>query len=105
MTIIAAMWESDNSILIGADSGETENGTGFRSINENKLLSPPKMPLVWGAAGNPAVGIDGFAEWLKKQDSFRTWNALRDACQDKMAMLSKRQVSLRNTIGLPQNLL
>lgn len=105
MTIIAAMRESEKSILIGADSGETDTNTGLRLINEKKLQLHPCLPLAWGACGNPAVGIDGFAEWLKKEQGFNDWKTFREACEDEMAKLSSRQVRIRKTIGLPDNLL
>jgi len=105
MTIIAAMWESEDSILIGADSGETETTTNLRLINNNKLqrYSNPSIPLAWGAAGNPAIGIDGFAEWLRNHEPFTTWQGLKANCEDKMAELVGRRNALRIKMNIPYN--
>lgn len=104
MTIIAAMRESDDSILIGADSGET-NTNKLRSLNLKKLQRHNRLPLAWGAAGNTYMGVDSFAEWLtafEPNDSAKelTWNNLKEACENKMADIIRRQVDLGNRSGI-----
>lgn len=60
MTIIAALRESDDSILIAADSARTETPSGFRKIVDDKLQKHPSAPIAWGGAGNPHIAINGF---------------------------------------------
>jgi hypothetical protein len=48
------MLESQVSLLIGADSGQTEEPSGVRSLYLHKLQRHPKAILAWGAAGNPS---------------------------------------------------
>src|SRR5437867_395443 len=54
VTIIAAVYESQTAILIGADSGQTALLSGLRS-KVDKLERHPTAILVWGVSGNSAV--------------------------------------------------
>lgn len=67
MTIIAVMWESDSSILIAANSGQTDMPEELRSIHLDKLQSHLIAPLAWGATGNTTIG-ERFGEWLKNYE-------------------------------------
>jgi len=64
MTIIAAMRESEESLLIGADSGSTTL-SGFRQLVDDKLHRHPDRMIAWGIAGSPYLGINLFTKRLQ----------------------------------------
>ena len=67
VTIIAAMWESNDTVLIAADSGITDTEKGKTSLPTEKLQcqSNENVPLAWGTAGNYMIGREYFSPWLK----------------------------------------
>lgn len=65
MSVIAAMWEGDSSILLAADSALTEPAYAVRSRYPVKLRKHETAPIAWGVAGNPTLGYR-FSEWLKQ---------------------------------------
>jgi hypothetical protein len=67
VTIIAVVWEGDDSILIAADSGETEMPDGTRAKYLHKLKKHPTAPLAWGMAGDMNIGVN-FSEWLQEYE-------------------------------------
>jgi hypothetical protein len=65
VTVIAAIWESEDAVLIAADSGQTETPGNIRTIWLDKLQAHDSAPLAWGVSGSLTVGVDAFAQWLR----------------------------------------
>lgn len=62
LTVIVAMKESDNSVLLAAD-GEGLEADAIK-VQKSKLRRHPSAPLAWGATGNPTIE-DDFTKWLQ----------------------------------------
>ena len=61
--MIAAMVESNTSLLLAADSGQTEMPGQLRSTDVGKLRRHATAPLAWAATGDVQLGKD-FSSWL-----------------------------------------
>ena len=57
LTIIAALRESEQSLLLAADSGGEET-PGIRLQNEIKLRRHDNYQIAWGGSGNPQIALD-----------------------------------------------
>lgn len=92
MTVIVAMRESDDAILIGSD-GEFTDTLGLRDT-DTKLRRIEEEAVVWGCTGSSTVG-DDFSEWLRQ---FKwpppNWKVFRDDAVEKLADLNGRQRTL-----------
>jgi hypothetical protein len=60
MTVIAALKESPDSILIAADSQqmEVEATEQVRHLTSHKLQVHPKLPIAWGVYDNVSIGVE-----------------------------------------------
>jgi len=86
MTVIAAMRDTDGSILMGSDSKAIED-TGI-SYTLDKLKVHPSGSLVWGTAGPLSLGIR-FSEWLTAYDLSHTrWQELQEEITEKVCELN-----------------
>jgi hypothetical protein len=65
MTIIAAMKEGVDSILIAADSEYEESGQIRLGGGARKLKRHPTGMLAWGISGNTTLGEIAFCEWVQ----------------------------------------
>ncbi len=65
MTIIAAMREDTNSILIAADSEYEESGQIRLGGGARKLKRHPTGMLAWAISGNTTLGEIDFCEWIQ----------------------------------------
>ncbi|MEK6284480.1 MAG: hypothetical protein AABO57_01910 [Acidobacteriota bacterium] len=63
LTVIAAMFEGEHSILMGADSESTSSALQLRFQLDKKIATHPSAPLAWGVAGNGTIA-DRLGEWL-----------------------------------------
>jgi hypothetical protein len=101
MSVVAAMWESENSILLGSDSALTEPDPylPLKFEYKLKLRKHPTAPLAWGVVGNPTIGAQ-FAEWLE-QYSWPPVSRLsfQDECAGKFAGLNSRVRELIKLAG------
>src|SRR5215216_3828757 len=101
MTIIAAMRESADSILIGAESGQTESDIGLRSLYLTKLQKHPSAPLAWGATGNPTIGINRFGSWLSQFDWPPTdWPSFQNEVVKQLSNLNGWQREMSKLAGV-----
>lgn len=65
VTVVSVLWESDDSILVAADSGVTEvDGLSImKSSTDKKLQSHPSGELAWAITGNASIG-DRLTDWM-----------------------------------------
>jgi ATP-dependent protease HslVU (ClpYQ) peptidase subunit len=90
MTLIAAMRDTDGSILIGADSQMTDETSGIR-YTVNKLKQHPSGKLAWGTAGAAPLG-ETLSKWLEAYPSpLRDWESLSSAIRDKIVEINGDQ--------------
>lgn len=100
MTIIAAIFESDDSILVSADSQVTESPSMLRSLTALKLQSHNTAPLAWGAAGDYSLGVR-FSEWLREYEfPPKDRDKLRDDLSKKLAELNGKQRKIIKLSGV-----
>lgn len=104
MTIIAALRESPDSILIAADSQQIETDTtgAIRSATSHKLQLHPTLPMAWGISDNATIG-SRFTGWLK-QTEWRTevdWYMAQQQIATQLAMLNGHQRQLCRLAGQP----
>lgn len=91
MTIIAAMKESEISILLSSDTGAMEN-LNVRLSNFTKLRSHPKANLAWAASGNKSIGIEDFTPWLESYNwPPSDWKVFKNHAIDKLCELNGEQ--------------
>jgi hypothetical protein len=104
MPIIAAVWESDTSILLAADSGQVEvmGGFGLRTISSQKLKRHPKGFIAWGATGDPRFDTKGFSTWLAEYRwPPQNWNQLKLDIESKVATTNGRRREVAKMAGVP----
>lgn len=98
MSIIAAVWESDASILIAAESGAIEVMGGMRTAYHPLLQQHTTASLAWGAIGNAARYLDG---WLREYPwPPKSWNAFERAVEERIAGLNGRRRELAKIAGV-----
>jgi len=102
LTIIVAMKESDDSLLIGADSMNTEDG-GLKAIGAVKLFRHDKENIVWGTSGNREISRHEFSPWLQSLSIEGGWEWLKLTIADKIAELNGRQRERETKAGVPHN--
>lgn len=102
MTLIAGMWEREDSILLGADSASVISGTGvtYQAPMHNKLACHDTgAPLAWGVAGDD--GLRGeFSAWLCRYPwppvSFEVFQS---QIQSKLASINAEQRRVMKSAG------
>lgn len=98
VTVIVAMRESEDSVLIGADSEVTQEG-GLRRTSP-KLAGIKGVPIAWGASGNPSIGIHQFREWMRTYKwENATWSEFVDEAETELARLNGIQRRLTEESG------
>ena len=98
MTLIAAMKESDTSLLIAADSAVRETPGNIPLTAIQKLRKHQSAPLAWGCSGDTEVG-DRFDAWMGTIPWPPTdWQQFSDRCADTLAELNG-QVRKRATLA------
>ena len=60
-TVVTAMWENENSILIAANSCKP-------ALKSQKVQSHKTLPLAWGTVGNQGLG-QRFDDWLSSKST------------------------------------
>lgn len=102
MTVIAALKESPDSILIAADSQQMEiEATGqVRHLTSHKLQAHPKLPIAWGVYDNVSIGVE-FNEWLKQFDwrYSNDWYGVQQQIAERLATLNGNQRRLCQIAG------
>jgi ATP-dependent protease HslVU (ClpYQ) peptidase subunit len=94
VTVIVALAESEESILIAADSRETEAPGDLASVYLNKLKRHPSAHIVWATAGNGGVG-EAFSNWLAAvAPPPQTWRDMSDQAAEHLARLNGRRREL-----------
>jgi hypothetical protein len=102
MTVIAALKESPDSILIAADSQTMEiEVTGqVRHSTSHKLQVHPKLPMAWGVYDNVSIGVD-FNEWLNQYHWAPSidWYDIQHQIAERLATLNGNQRRLCTIAG------
>lgn len=92
MTVVAALREADDALLIAADSGVTHWPGPIRDQYHSKLQRHPTAPLAWVGSGNPYVTIEGFAPWARTYPwPPRDWDTFAQRAAGELARLNGRQ--------------
>jgi hypothetical protein len=101
MTIIAAMRETPESILIAVDSQQTEMPGGIRISTDTKLQQHPTLPLAWGVAYNASIGTQ-FSEWARSYPltSSTDWFTLQGQFAECLSRLNGTQRALSGLAGV-----
>ncbi len=99
MSVAAAMWEGDDSILIGADSAITDPDSFTKDVYPYKLRKHLTSPLAWAVIGNPTIG-DRFDEWLRQRDwPPASWTEFQYETATKLAELNGKQRDITALCG------
>ena len=85
MTVITVLRESEDSILIAADSGGHESPGPTRIRIPDKLKRHPLVPVAWAGAGGDSIG-ERFTGWLQ-DEGLENWNNCRSDAGNKFAEL------------------
>jgi ATP-dependent protease HslVU (ClpYQ) peptidase subunit len=100
MTIVAALREDSNSVLIAADSLITEND-GIRSGSYDKLQHHASAPVAWGAAGNTTISMMQFGEWMHRFSwPPKDWPTARVKIAEHLSRLNGKQRKLCTLAGV-----
>ncbi len=104
MTIIIAVKESDTSLLIGADTMQSEDNN-LRIQNARKLFTHPSANIAWGIAGNVEIGNNEFSPWLQAQDVNHDWETLKKSIAEKIAVFNgnQRYLAHKSNINSPKS--
>ncbi len=92
MTVIIAMRELPDSILIAADSLAVESGS-IKLKPVQKIYSHPTNKLAWGCSGNQDIEND-FSAWLLHHVLPDTWDTLKIRAMDVFSRLNGRQIMM-----------
>lgn len=90
LTVIIAMKESNDALLIGADKMSIE-GKALKVAGSSKLFKHHNKNIVWGCAGNKHIARGDFNPWLQSLDIGDDWQALKKTVADKIAELNGEQ--------------
>ena len=92
MTIIAAMWQDDGSIAIGADSRLTDVGPPILIHSEvhDKLKRHRSAPLAWGTVGDRTLG-SRFSSWLTQWELPIGFEAFRETIARQVSEMNGTQ--------------
>ena len=99
LTVIVAMKESDDSLLIAADSMNIESDQ-LKADHQVKLHKHDKENIVWGFTGNRGLGRDDFSPWLKTFDAGGDWQKFKIKVADKLAELNGEQRNRSSKAGI-----
>ncbi len=90
MTIIAAIKESNESLLVGADTMATEDD-GMKDTLATKLYNHNTHKIAWGCSGNGEIARREFTPWMQSLSINGNWESLKNIVGDKIAELNGRQ--------------
>ena len=65
VNIVAFMRESEDSLLLAADSQFTNEDI---RMTKSKLRRVSSQQIAWSSAGNPSIGLDDFGVWVNTYD-------------------------------------
>lgn len=102
MTVVVAMKESDDAILIASDSEVTNEGNLKSSMR--KLMKVREKSVVWASSGNPDIGIDEFGRWIRQyQWEGTTWDTFISDAADELSRLNGKQRERTKLAGIEVN--
>lgn len=101
MTIVALMKESEDSLLLAADSQFTD---GDIKSTYSKLRKVSSQLVAWSSAGNPSIGLDEFGEWLKTYDFLeKNWASFAEDAIGQLSRLNGAQRERTRMSGVEWN--
>lgn len=98
VTIVAAVVEDGDSLLLGCDAQGCESGE-LKVRSQPKLQRHPSGKLAWSHAGNTGLVGSDFDCWLRPLSLPDKWDQLRDLAVDKLARLNGKQRRLVQKSG------
>jgi len=100
MTIITALRENNDAILIACDSGANETAGGIRITIPQKLYRHEAGSLAWATAGDTSIG-DEFTNWLREFGwPPPSWQAFKNAAIGELSRLNGLQRKMMRRAGL-----
>ena len=103
MTIITALRESGESILIGADNGYVESEVIILD-STNKLKKHPKESIAWATSGNPTIGEVDFCRWLQSYNYLSSdWNTFEKEAIFELSRIIGEHRKLVKLSGAKEN--
>lgn len=97
MTVVAFMRESDDNLLLAADQQFTSDGC--RTYHP-KLRQVNGQQIAWSSAGNPAIGLDKFGEWINRYDfTNKNWEVFIEKATSKLSQLNGKRGKMAKTAG------
>jgi len=99
LTVIIAIKESNDALLVGADRMGLEDGQ-LKTTSGSKLFKHSKENIVWGCAGNTEIAKHEFSPWLQSLDIGNNWQTLKERIADKIAELNGKQRARMRTAGV-----
>ena len=102
MTIVCAVKESSDSILMGADTRVVDSAGIARLMPKMRQLR--SEPFVWGVANNMEMGLEYFGEWLEAYSWPPTsWSAFQPEATMALAQINGRGRQLAEAARVPPN--
>lgn len=90
MTVVLAVYESDDSILFASDSEWTREQ--IDRIRKPKLNCHENMPIAWASAGDAQIGTEEFTQWMKAYPiQNKDWDELSEEAAKELARLNGRK--------------
>lgn len=102
LTVVIALKESDESILIGADKQNSESDM-LKVGTASKLFKHRKENIVWGCSGNRGIARNIFSPWLQALDIDGDWSSFEKQVANKIAELNGEQRSRTKVSGVEPN--
>lgn len=99
LTVIIAMKESSDALLIGADKMNIESNQ-LKVVVNTKLFKHPKENIVWGCAGDKEIARHEFNPWLQSFDIGNDWQVFKKKVADKIAELNGEQRARMRKAGV-----
>ena len=98
MTVIAAIEDTDGSILLGSDS---EANDGAVLFHMQKLRQLDDLPVAWGVADNAQVGLQDFAIWLRLQEwPIQDWDVFTNSARSALSEINGKARADARKAGL-----
>jgi len=99
LTVVIAIKESDDALLIGADRMNLENDQ-LKVASSSKLFIHPRGNIVWGCAGNREIARNEFSPWLQSLEIGNDWQVFKKKVADKIAELNGEQRARMKKAGI-----
>jgi hypothetical protein len=102
VTIIAALMEADDSVLLSADTGLWDTATaGISQTGFDKLRRHPSAPVAWATHGDFDLGYNRFTPWLQNYKwPPKSWPVFVGDINEKVNLLNRGQRDAMRQAGI-----